>query len=53
MGRDVAGETIGTRFGGVPSALPTFRMPAVDFAMLPDLRAGTQVVMPKVVVAGS
>ena len=30
-------DTIGTRFGGVPSALPAFRMPAVDFAMLPDL----------------
>jgi sulfate permease, SulP family len=30
-------ETIGSRFGGVPSSLPGFRLPRVDPAMLPDL----------------
>jgi SulP family sulfate permease len=30
-------ETIGTRFGEVPSRLPSFRLPRVDFAMVPDL----------------
>lgn len=30
-------ETIGSRFGGVPSALPTLRLPRVDLALVPDL----------------
>jgi SulP family sulfate permease len=30
-------ETIGTRFGGVPSGLPSVQLPAVQWAMLPDL----------------
>jgi SulP family sulfate permease len=30
-------ETVGTRYGGVPSALPSFRLPSVDRAVLPDL----------------
>ena len=30
-------ETIGTRFGGVPSGLPRFQFPAIQWAMLPDL----------------
>jgi SulP family sulfate permease len=30
-------ETIGERFGEVPSGLPRFRMPSVDLAMLPQL----------------
>ncbi len=30
-------ETIGTRFGGVPSGLPHFQLPAMQWALLPDL----------------
>jgi SulP family sulfate permease len=30
-------ETIGTRFGGVPSGLPPFRFPAIQWGVLPDL----------------
>ena len=30
-------ETIGTRFGGVPSGLPRLQWPAVQWTMLPDL----------------
>jgi sulfate permease, SulP family len=30
-------ETIGTRFGGVPTALPSFSVPTVDWALLPQL----------------
>jgi SulP family sulfate permease len=30
-------ETIGTRFGGVPSGLPRMSLPAVQWTMLPDL----------------
>jgi len=30
-------ETIGTRFGGVPSGLPELRFPAMEWALLPDL----------------
>ncbi len=30
-------DTIGSRFGGVPSALPTVRLPRVDLATIPDL----------------
>lgn len=35
LGLDV--ETIQSRFGGVPSSLPEFRIPSVDLAILPDL----------------
>lgn len=35
VGLDV--ETIGSRFGGVPSALPTFRLPTVPLETLPQL----------------
>jgi SulP family sulfate permease len=30
-------ETIGTRFGGVPSGLPDIHLPAIQWALLPDL----------------
>jgi SulP family sulfate permease len=30
-------ETIGTRFGGVPSGFPQLQFPAIQWAMLPDL----------------
>jgi SulP family sulfate permease len=30
-------ETIGTRFGGVPSGLPQLQLPAIQWAVLPDL----------------
>ncbi len=30
-------ETIGTRFGGVPSGLPRIQVPSVPWSMLPDL----------------
>lgn len=30
-------ETIGTRFGGVPSGLPRLHLPALQFSVLPDL----------------
>jgi sulfate permease, SulP family len=30
-------ETIGSRFGGVPSGLPTFRFPQIPFSLLPQL----------------
>src|SRR5918994_2669125 len=30
-------ETIGTRFGGVPSGLPAIHLPAIQWALLPDL----------------
>src|SRR5690606_34612642 len=30
-------DTIGSRFGGVPTSLPAFRVPTVPFSMLPDL----------------
>jgi SulP family sulfate permease len=30
-------ETIGTRFGGVPSGLPRFQFPSIQWAVLPDL----------------
>ena len=30
-------ETIGTRFGGVPSGLPRLHLPAIQWALLPDL----------------
>lgn len=30
-------DTIETRYGGVPSQLPTFRLPDIDFALLPRL----------------
>ncbi|MFN7021315.1 MAG: SulP family inorganic anion transporter [Phycisphaerales bacterium] len=30
-------ETIGTRFGGIPSSLPAPRLPAVSFGMIEDL----------------
>ena len=30
-------ETIGTRFGGVPSGLPRLQLPAIQWAALPDL----------------
>ena len=30
-------ETIGTRFGGVPSGLPRIQFPAIQWAVLPDL----------------
>jgi sulfate permease, SulP family len=30
-------ETIGTRFGGVPSGLPRVQFPAIQWAVLPDL----------------
>ena len=30
-------ETIGTRFGGVPSGLPRLQLPAMQLALLPDL----------------
>jgi sulfate permease, SulP family len=30
-------DTIGSRFGGVPSTLPTLRLPRVDLAMVPEL----------------
>ena len=30
-------ETIGTRFGGVPSGLPELQFPAIQWAVLPDL----------------
>ncbi len=30
-------ETIGTRFGGVPSGLPALQIPAIQWAVLPDL----------------
>ena len=30
-------ETIGTRFGGVPSGLPHIQVPAMQWALLPDL----------------
>ncbi len=35
LGLDV--ETIQSRFGGVPSSLPSLRIPRVDLAVLPDL----------------
>ena len=30
-------ETIGTRFGGVPSGLPDLQFPSIQWAVLPDL----------------
>ena len=30
-------ETIGTRFGGVPSGLPDIQLPAIQWTLLPDL----------------
>lgn len=30
-------ETVGSRFGGVPSGLPTLRLPSVDPGVIPDL----------------
>jgi len=30
-------ETIGTRFGGVPSGLPQVQFPSIDWSVLPDL----------------
>ena len=30
-------ETIGTRFGGVPSGLPRIQFPSIEWSMLPDL----------------
>src|SRR5690606_30167874 len=30
-------DTIGSRFGGVPTSLPSFRVPTVPLSMLPDL----------------
>ena len=35
LGLDI--ETVGSRFGGVPSGLPTFRLPRIDPVMLPEL----------------
>jgi len=35
LGLDV--DTIQSRFGGVPSALPSFRFPEIDFATVPQL----------------
>src|SRR5690606_23187579 len=34
---DLPVETIGSRFGAVPSGLPAPRLPRVDLAMVPDL----------------
>jgi SulP family sulfate permease len=34
---DLDVDTIQSRFGGVPSALPALRIPSVDLAMVPDL----------------
>lgn len=34
---DLPVETIGSRFGGIPTALPSLRLPQVDWNVLPDL----------------